>query len=85
MPDSVTLEGEFARLGEVIDNSEEGVLRWSQGGLAASSGQGIGEIPVHRSNLLGMGVLPLQFREGESREALELDGMDVFDIELSNN
>ena len=32
-----------------------------------------------------MGVLPLQFREGESREALELDGMEVFDIELSNN
>ena len=43
-PDSVKLEGEFARVGEVIDNSEEGVLRWSQGGLEASSGQG------HRGN-----------------------------------
>jgi aconitate hydratase len=40
---------------------------------------------IHRSNLVGMGVLPLQFRDGESREALGLDGTEVFDISLSNN
>ncbi|MBL8817562.1 MAG: aconitate hydratase AcnA [Planctomyces sp.] len=39
---------------------------------------------IHRSNLVGMGVLPLQFREGESRESLELDGTEVFDIRLSD-
>ena len=40
---------------------------------------------IHRSNLVGMGVLPLQFREGESRDALDLDGTEVFDITLSND
>jgi aconitate hydratase len=35
---------------------------------------------IHRSNLIGMGVLPLQFREGQSAEALGLDGTEVFDI-----
>jgi aconitate hydratase len=36
---------------------------------------------IHRSNLVGMGVLPLQFREGESRKALELTGQEVYRIE----
>ena len=36
---------------------------------------------IHRSNLIGMGVLPLQFREGESRAQLGLDGEEVYDIE----
>jgi aconitate hydratase len=40
---------------------------------------------IHRSNLVGMGVLPLQFREGESRESLELDGTETFDIRLDDN
>ena len=40
---------------------------------------------IHRSNLVGMGVLPLQFREGESRESLELDGTEIFDIRLDDN
>ena len=35
---------------------------------------------IHRSNLIGMGVLPLQFAEGVSRESLNLDGSEVFDI-----
>jgi len=39
---------------------------------------------IHRSNLVGMGVLPLQFREGESRESLELDGTEEFEIALSD-
>ncbi|MEZ6047916.1 MAG: aconitate hydratase AcnA [Planctomycetaceae bacterium] len=37
---------------------------------------------IHRSNLVGMGVLPLQFREGETRESLGLDGTETFDIQL---
>ncbi|MEZ6034269.1 MAG: aconitate hydratase AcnA [Planctomycetaceae bacterium] len=40
---------------------------------------------IHRSNLVGMGVLPLQFRDGESRESLDLDGTEVFDIRLDDN
>lgn len=40
---------------------------------------------IHRSNLVGMGVLPLQFREGESRESLELDGTETFEIRLDDS
>ncbi len=39
---------------------------------------------IHRSNLIGMGVLPLQFREGESREALDLDGTEIYSIALDD-
>jgi len=35
---------------------------------------------IHRSNLVGMGVLPLQFRDGESAATLGLTGEEVFDI-----
>jgi aconitate hydratase len=35
---------------------------------------------IHRSNLVGMGVLPLQFKPGESRESLGLTGREVYDI-----
>jgi aconitate hydratase len=35
---------------------------------------------IHRSNLIGMGVLPLQFPEGESAESLGLSGEETFDI-----
>ena len=36
---------------------------------------------IHRSNLIGMGVVPLQFPAGESHESLGLDGHETFDIE----
>jgi len=35
---------------------------------------------IHRSNLIGMGVIPLQFPEGKTAESLGLDGTEVFDI-----
>jgi aconitate hydratase len=35
---------------------------------------------IHRSNLVGMGVLPLQFRDGVSRQTLKLTGDEVLDI-----
>ena len=37
---------------------------------------------IHRSNLVGMGVLPLVFREGDSRKSLGLTGEEVIDIRL---
>ena len=43
---------------------------------------------IHRSNLIGMGVLPLQYPAGQSAETLGLDGTEVFDvtgIELLND
>jgi aconitate hydratase len=36
---------------------------------------------IHRSNLVGMGVLPLEFKQGETRESLGLTGNEVFEIE----
>lgn len=36
---------------------------------------------IHRSNLVGMGVLPLRFAEGQNAESLGLDGSEVFNIE----
>ncbi len=35
---------------------------------------------IHRSNLIGMGVLPLQFPEGENAESLGLDGTETFSV-----
>ncbi|WP_293953262.1 aconitate hydratase [uncultured Corynebacterium sp.] len=35
---------------------------------------------IHRSNLIGMGVIPLQFPAGQSHESLGLDGTETFDI-----
>jgi aconitate hydratase len=35
---------------------------------------------IHRSNLVGMGILPLEFKSGENRESLGLSGKEMFDI-----
>ncbi len=35
---------------------------------------------IHRSNLVGMGVLPLQFREGTTAQTLKLDGTETYDV-----
>ncbi len=40
---------------------------------------------IHRSNLIGMGVIPLEFTNGESAETLGLDGTETFDIEGLEN
>jgi len=36
---------------------------------------------IHRSNLIGMGVMPLEFQSGDTRESLGLTGNEIFDIE----
>jgi aconitate hydratase len=35
---------------------------------------------IHRSNLIGMGVLPLQFKEGTTAQTLKLDGTETYDV-----
>lgn len=35
---------------------------------------------IHRTNLVGMGVLPLQFKEGETRKTYSIDGTETFDV-----
>jgi aconitate hydratase len=39
---------------------------------------------IHRANLIGMGVLPLQFKQGDSVQSLKIDGTETFDIEGIN-
>ena len=36
---------------------------------------------IHRTNLVGMGVLPLEFKAGETRETYGIDGTETFDVE----
>jgi aconitate hydratase len=40
---------------------------------------------IHRSNLVLMGVLPLQFKEGDSAESLGLTGEESFSVEITND
>jgi aconitate hydratase len=40
---------------------------------------------IHRSTLVGMGVLPLTFKPGETATTLGLDGTEVFDIEIPSS
>jgi aconitate hydratase len=40
---------------------------------------------IHRSNLIGMGVLPLQFKPGEDAKSLGLDGTETFSIDIDDN
>jgi len=35
---------------------------------------------IHRTNLVGMGVLPLQFKDGKTRETYRIDGSETFDV-----
>jgi len=40
---------------------------------------------IHRSNLIGMGVMPLQYKPGDTAASLGLDGTEVFDIPIDND
>jgi len=40
---------------------------------------------IHRSNLVGMGVLPLQFADGETHESLGIDGSETFSIQVDDH
>lgn len=39
---------------------------------------------IHRSNLVGMGIVPLQYMDGQTTESLGLEGNETFDIDLSD-
>ncbi|HQY87396.1 MAG TPA: hypothetical protein PK402_01975, partial [Tepidisphaeraceae bacterium] len=39
---------------------------------------------IHRSNLVGMGVLPLVFKAGDTRDSLGITGEEVIDIEITD-
>lgn len=57
---------------------------WAAKGVALAGVEAIvaeGFERIHRTNLVGMGVMPLQFEQGSTRVTLALDGTEVFDVE----
>ncbi len=57
---------------------------WAAKGVALAGVEAIvaeGFERIHRTNLIGMGVMPLQFQEGTTRKTLALDGTETYDVE----
>src|SRR5699024_2098749 len=57
---------------------------WAAKGVRSAGAEVIaaeGLARLHRTNLIGMGVLPLQFPEGTTRKTLALDGTETYDVE----
>ena len=57
---------------------------WAAKGVALAGVEAIvaeGFERIHRTNLIGMGVMPLQFHEGTTRHTLQLDGTETYDVE----
>ncbi|MBB3184813.1 aconitate hydratase [Halomonas fontilapidosi] len=57
---------------------------WAAKGVALAGVEAIvaeGFERIHRTNLIGMGVMPLQFLEGTTRHTLQLDGTETYDVE----
>jgi len=71
----VVLAGEEYGSGSSRDWAAKGTLLLGVRAVIARSYE-----RIHRSNLVGMGVLPLQFMDGESAESLELTGRETFTI-----
>ena len=71
----VVLGGKEYGTGSSRDWAAKGTLLLGVKAVIASSFE-----RIHRSNLIGMGILPLQFPEGESADSLGLDGTETFDI-----
>ncbi len=71
----IVLAGKMYGTGSSRDWAAKGTLLLGVKAVIAESYE-----RIHRSNLVGMGVLPLQFKEGQSAESLGLDGHEAFDI-----
>ena len=74
----VVLAGEQYGTGSSRDWAAKGTLLLGVKAVIATSFE-----RIHRSNLVGMGVLPLTFPEGENADSLGLDGTETFDIPAS--
>ena len=77
----VVLAGKDYGMGSSRDWAAKGTLLLGVKAVLAESYE-----RIHRSNLVGMGVLPLQFNAGDTRESLGLTGQEFFTVEgLSND
>ncbi len=75
----IVLAGKDYGMGSSRDWAAKGVFLLGVRAVIADSFE-----RIHRSNLVGMGVLPLQYAKSQNRAALGLGGECVFDIELDN-
>ncbi|MBT3240167.1 MAG: aconitate hydratase AcnA [Chloroflexi bacterium] len=76
----VVLAGKMYGTGSSRDWAAKGTLLLGVKAVIAESYE-----RIHRSNLVGMGVLPLQFKDGDSASSLGLDGNESFDISGMSN
>ena len=78
--DLIVLAGSQYGTGSSRDWAAKGTLLLGVKAVIATSFE-----RIHRSNLVGMGVLPLTFPEGEDADSLGLDGTEHFDIPSSGD
>ena len=71
----IVIAGKEYGMGSSRDWAAKGTKLLGVGAVIAESYE-----RIHRSNLIGMGVLPLQFPDGETAESLGLTGTETFDI-----
>jgi aconitate hydratase len=76
----VVLAGKDYGMGSSRDWAAKGTLLLGVKAVIAESYE-----RIHRSNLIGMGVLPLQFKTGETPTSLGLDGTESFSIAVDND
>ena len=76
----VVLAGQDYGMGSSRDWAAKGTLLLGVKAVIAESFE-----RIHRSNLVGMGVLPLQFPEGETRDSLKLQGGDRLDVAVGDD
>lgn len=76
----VVLAGKDYGMGSSRDWAAKGTLLLGVKAVIAESYE-----RIHRSNLIGMGVLPLQYADGETADSLGLDGSEAFSIPVDNS
>jgi len=76
---TIVLGGKDYGMGSSRDWAAKGTLLLGAKAVIAESYE-----RIHRSNLIGMGVLPLTFKEGENAESLGLDGRETFTIMVND-
>ncbi len=77
---TVVLGGENYGMGSSRDWAAKGTYLLGVKAVIATSYE-----RIHRSNLIGMGVLPLQFKDGENADSLGLTGHEVFNIAIDDD
>jgi len=76
----VVLAGKDYGMGSSRDWAAKGTFLLGVGAVIAESYE-----RIHRSNLVGMGVLPLQYKAGDTAESLGLDGRETFSVNVDDS